>query len=119
MTFENLPAAVSQLQGQLNRIEKLLTKPLAPEKPQRFDFTGVLGYINESGFVLSQSKLQKLCATGKIPSRKFNNRHVFEKCEIDKWVESQTFNVSDHSEAAYTLVESANLSRKLRGGKAK
>jgi len=111
LTFDRLPIAVAQIGEQLNRIELYLKKPLEPVRPQRLDSNGVLNYINESGYVYSTSKFQKDTAAGKIPCKKFNNRLVFDKCEIDNWLESQTKAVGQ-SAAAMTLAADAN--RKLR-----
>ena len=114
ISFDRLPVAVTQMMDKLNRIEMMLINTAEPPKPQRFDFDGALSYINEQGYTFSKSKMQKWSATGEIPCRKFNNRLVFEKCEIDAWVQSQTVTVCDKS-AALTLARVAN--RKLGGRK--
>ena len=112
LTFDRLPVAVSQMIDKLNRIEMILVKPVEPSKPQRFDFNGAFDYLNNKlGVTFSKSKLQKSSALGTIPCRKFNNRLVFEKDELDAWVQSQTVTVSDNS-AVLTLAASAN--RKLK-----
>ena len=114
INFDRLPIAVSQIRDTVNRIEMMLIKPEKPTKPQRFDFNGALDYINESGYVFSKSKMQKVSATGEIPCRKFNNRLVFEKSELDAWIESKTVTVGNNS-PALSLAKSAN--RKLIGGR--
>ena len=114
LTFDRLPITVTQILDKVNRIEAILIKPSEPPKPQRFDFNGTLDYLNELGYTISSSRLQKLTASGGIPCRKFNNRLVFEKLELDSWVESKCEPVG-RSEAALTLAKSAN--RKLKGGK--
>ena len=114
ISFDRLPVAVTKIWDTVNRIETLLTKPEVSPKPQRFDFNGALDYLNKSGYTMSKSKQQKLCADGKIPCRKFNNRLVFEKSELDAWIESHTVTVGQ-SDAALTLARSAN--RKMRGGR--
>ena len=111
ISFDRLPVVVSQILDKVNRIEMLLIKPSEPPKKVRFDFNGALVYFNELGYTFSKSKLQKGSATGKIPCHKFNGRLVFEKCELDAWIQSQTVTVGDNS-AALTLSASAN--RKLR-----
>ena len=111
LTFDRLPNAVAEISDRLYRIEMLLTKPAEPPKPQRFDFNGALDYLNGLGYTMSKSKGQKLSASGKIPCRKFNNRLVFEKCELDEWAQSQTVAVGDES-PALILAKSAN--NKLR-----
>ena len=112
ISFDRLPVAVTKILDKVNRIEMLLIKPEVAPKPQRFDFNGSLDYINESGYPMGISKWQKLCADGKAPCRKFNNRLVFEKTELDAWIESHTVTVGQ-SDAALRLARSAN--RKLRG----
>ena len=115
LSFDKLPVMTAQLLDKVSRIETLLTKPTEPQKPTRFDFNGALDYFKSSGFIISPSKLQKLTALGDIPCKKFNNRLVFIKCELDAWVESKTISVGSNSDdAALTLAKSAN--RKLRGG---
>ena len=114
LTFDRLPIAVTQLLETVNRIEKILTRPVEAPKPQRFSFIGAVGYLNELGYTISESKFSKLSAEGKLPSAKFNNRLVFEQSELDAWVKSQTVAVGDKSDVALSLAASAN--RKLRGG---
>ena len=114
ISFDRLPVAVTQIWDTVNRIETLLIKPAESQKPQRFDFNGALHYLNGLGYIMSKSKQQKLCADGKMPCSKFNNRLVFEKSELDAWIESQTVTVGNNS-AALTLAASANF--KLRGGR--
>ena len=115
LSFDRLPIAVTQLLEKVNRIEAILIKPSDPPKPQRFDFNGALGYLNQQGLTFSKSQMQKKSATGEIPCRKFNNRLVFERTELDAWVEFQTVKVGNNSDAALVLAASAN--RKLRGGR--
>ena len=107
ISFDRLPFAVSQMMAKLTRIEKLLSQPAEPTKPQRFDFNGALAYINGLGYTFSKSKLQKFSATGDIPCHKFNRRLVFVKNELDAWLESQTVTVGESS-AALTLARCAN-----------
>jgi hypothetical protein len=64
------------------------------------------------GYKISPSKLQKLTADGKIPCYKFNNRLVFERSELDRWIESKTVKVGDNSDVALTLAKRTNC--KLR-----
>jgi len=113
ISFDRLPVAVAQIREQLNRIESLLKKPEEPEMSRRFNFDGVLAYINNSGYAFSKSQLQKNAASGKIPCRKFNNRLVFDQYEIDDWIESQTVAVRQ-SDAASTLAKSAIRKLKRR-----
>ena len=108
LTFDRLPIAVTQLLDKVNRIEKILTRPIEAPKPQRFSFIGAVDYLNELGFIISKSKLSKLTADGKLPCSKFNSRLVFEKDELDEWVASQTVTVGDKPEVALTLAKSAN-----------
>jgi len=116
LNFEKMPSAMMQVLERLGRIEMMLMKPTETPKPQRFDFNGTLDYLKGLGYTIGDSKLQKLTASGKIPCSKFNNRLVFEKSALDAWVQSQTVQVGNNSEAAdLTLAKSAN--RKLRGGR--
>ena len=116
LTFEQMPMAINQLLDRAIRIESLLSKPMEPPKPQRFNSDGALNYINESGYTMSVSKWQKLCANGKVPSSKFNSRHVFEKSKLDEWIKFKTVSVGDNSgRAALELAKSAN--NKLKGHK--
>ena len=112
LTFDRLPIAVTQLLEKVNRIETILIKPTEPPKPQRFDFNGALGYLNQQGLTFSKSQMQKKTSAGKIPCKKFNGRLVFDKKELDYWIEAQTVTVGDNSDAALTLAQSAN--RKLK-----
>jgi len=114
LTFDRLPAAVSQLLEKVNRIETLLMRPVEPQKPQRFDFNGALDYLNSLGYTFSKSQLQKSSASRNIPCYRFNGRLIFDKCELDAWVESKCEPVG-HSDAALELARSAN--RKLNGGR--
>ena len=108
-SFDQLPNAVSQVIDKLNRIEILLSKPTEPSQPQRFNFTDGLHYLNGLGYTISESKLQKLTASGDIPCKKFNARLVFERNELDAWVQSQTTPVGYNSDAAaLTLARNAN-----------
>ena len=116
LTFDQMPMAINQLLDRAIRIESLLSKPTEPPKSQRFDFNGLLSYLNESGYTYSKSQLQKATASGSIPCKKFNNRLVFEQHEIDAWVKSETVSVGDNSgRAALELAKSAN--NKLKGHK--
>ena len=80
--------------------------------PQRFDFKGMLSYVNGQGYTLSKSAGQKKAAAGDIPCYKFNNRLVFEKSELDAWLESQTTKTGNKSNTDLMLARSAN--RKLK-----
>ena len=116
ISFENMPNMVAEILDRQKRIEIMLCKPIETPKPQRFDFNGALGYLKELGLTFSKSQMQKSAASGNIPCSKFNNRLVFEKSELDDWVQSRTVAVGNKSdEAALTLAQSAN--RKLRGSK--
>ena len=113
MSFDRLPSAVAEISDRLSRIEMLLTKPAEPAKPQRFDLIGALNYLNGLCYKTSKSQMQKLTASGRIPCKKFNNKLVFERNELDAWVEAQTVTVDNNSDkAALTLAASAN--HKLR-----
>ena len=70
------------------KMEEILITP--KNEPHEFDFNGVLSYINRLGYKFSKSKMQKITASGSIPCRKFNNRLVFKKSDIDAWIESET-----------------------------
>ena len=112
LKFDDIPVVISQMFEKVNRLENFLTRQIEPPKPQRFDFNGALAYLNDLGYTISKSKLQKVCADAKIPCRKFNNRLVFERSELDSWAESHTVAVGNNSDAALNLAASAN--RKLR-----
>ena len=90
--------------------------PKAKAEPQRFDFNGTLDYLKGLGYTIGDSKLQKLTAMRKIPCSKFNNRLVFERSALDAWVQSQTIQVADDSEAA-ALMLARSASNKLRRAK--
>jgi len=106
-------AMLAGIYDRLRSIERLLTRQIVPPQQQRFDSEGVLSYINQTGRTMSKSQLTKLTAAKKIPCSKFFNRLVFEKQEIDRWIESQTVKVeNDSSEAALLLSKSA--ARKLK-----
>ena len=113
VTFDNLPAAVGQLLNEVNQIKKLLLRPAEPQEHQRFDFIGTLCYLKEQGYHISKSKLQKLTALGDIPCRKFNRRLVFDRAELDVWVQSRTDTVCNSSDTA-VLTLAASASRKLK-----
>lgn len=113
ITFDCLPLLVTKLLEKADRIEMLLTEKKEPAKPQWLGFSNALDYLDNSGLKLSDSKLQKLTASGQIPCSKFNNRLVFDTQELDSWVESQMVKVADKSGVTLALAKSAN--RKLRG----
>ena len=108
VTFESLPSMVVQLTEQLNRIEKLLTKPCEHPKPLRVNFNGALDHINKSGHPLSKSKFQKLCAAGTVPCGRFNNHLIFDICDLDRWIEIQTTKANNESNPILILASSAN-----------
>ena len=115
INFEKMPSAMMQVLERLGRIETMLMKPTEPPKPQRFDFNGALAHFKEKGCAMSKSQLQKFSASGRVPCRKFNGRLIFDRIDVDNWIESQMIKGCDNSEAAaLTLARSAN--RKLRGG---
>lgn len=111
LSFNELPDAVGELLIKVSKIETLLTKPAEPPRPQRFDLNGALAYLNKSGYIISKSQFQKKSATGAIPSRKFNARHVFERSQLDEWVQNQC-EPAGHGDMALTLTRSSN--RKTR-----
>ena len=112
LTFDALPSAVGQVLERLTRIEAILKKPTEPPKPHRLDFKGALHYLSELGYRVSKSQMQKKTADGTIPCSKFNGRLVFDRTELDAWVECNSFKVGDNGDAALMLAKSAN--RKLK-----
>ena len=117
MTFEKVPMMVYQTSEKVNRIEALvmqLTKQSSSPTPQQFGFGGLLEYLKKSGYEFSKSQLQKSTASGRIPCKKFNNRLVFDRAEIDAWIESNTVSVGDDT-PALALAKSAN--NKLKGAR--
>ena len=115
VTFDKLPMLVFQTSEKVNRIEALmmqLIKPSEPTTQQQFGFGGLLEYLKKSGYEFSKSQLQKSTASGRIPCKKFNNRLVFDRAEIDAWIERNTVSVGDGT-SALVLAKSAN--NKLKG----
>ena len=90
-TFEQLPEIAGKLLEKVERIENLLDDTKKHQRTQRFDFDGALAHLNESGYAISVSKLQKLCADKKIPVHKFNNHLYFELSELNDWVNDNTY----------------------------
>ena len=114
VTFENLPSAVYQIQRQLEEIKNELKKPAIQPAPQRFGFKGLSDYLNSIGIAISRSKLQKLTASGRIPCVKFNAKLLFDKNEVDEWIEANMKKASNHSDTSLSLAIAAN--RKKKGG---
>jgi hypothetical protein len=71
-------------------------------------------FLNKSGYRISMSLIQKETATGRIPCRKFHNRHlVFSGTELLEWAEKNCQPVGDVSEITLSIASAAN--DKLRG----
>lgn len=93
--FNNIPAALDEIKNKLDSLETFIKKYLKEEKdyPDMMSLETMLLYLKaEYDIGISRSKVYKLTqgsGSGGIPREKFCNRLVFNKKEIDAWVNVQ------------------------------
>jgi len=85
ITFEQLPAAVSQLFQKLENIERLLTLRQAkqPEADQWLDLQSLCAYLPDNP---ARQTVYQWVHTAQIPYHKGSKRLRFLKSEIDAWL---------------------------------
>ncbi|WP_242916322.1 helix-turn-helix domain-containing protein [Pontibacter liquoris] len=83
--------------------------PTALPKPDRCTFDDALEITG-----LSKSKLYKLTSSNEIPHKRYGNRLIFNRKELEEWVESQTVEKYDTESVALTVARSARS--KMKGG---
>lgn len=88
--FNSLPMQVERILEEIQALKRIVSKLEKPEEiPKRLTFEGVLPFLATQGFLMSPSKLYKLCSAKKIPHRKFGNRLVFDTKDLLMWCEQQ------------------------------
>ncbi|MCD8173081.1 MAG: helix-turn-helix domain-containing protein [Alistipes sp.] len=86
--------------------------PSPKEPSETMSLPMVLDYLTRRGYPTSKSKIYQLTSRGEMPHRKYGNKLVFIRTEIDGWMESQTTRKRDSkAETLRTLAQSAR--RKL------
>lgn len=83
ITFENLPAAVSQLQTDLTAIKNLLLNQDAPDSDQWLDLPQLCNYHPEKP---ARATVYTWVRERRIPHHKKGKKLIFLKSEIDAWI---------------------------------
>jgi hypothetical protein len=111
----------AQLTGIIeNTIRKVLNKSKDESKPKVL--TGcraAVAFLEQSGYDVSLSLMQKETAAGTVPCSRFHNKRlVFNPDNLLGWAESHCKPVGDMSEVTLSLASDANSKlRKLKGRK--
>lgn len=117
INFETLPEVISIVLDELDQIKNLLNPKIMDEPPLLKSLTthDLLSYLKENGIIVSKSKLYKLTSTNEIPHSKFNNKLMFKKFEIQKWIEenSKAHNINKDG-AKLSVINSAKLKSRKR-----
>jgi hypothetical protein len=101
-----------------NTLRKVLNEDTSRETVQGriSGCRAAVDFLNKAGYRTSLSLMQKETAAGRVPCRKFHNKHLVFFCsELLEWAEKNCESVGDMSEVALAVATSAN--DKLRTGK--
>jgi hypothetical protein len=100
-----------------NAVRKVLHKDETKIVPDNLSgCNAAVDFLNEAGYRISLSLMQKATAAGKIPCRRFHNKHlVFSRHELLEWAEKNCKTVGDVSKVTLSIATNAN--NKLRRAK--
>lgn len=81
------------------------------EQPKYLNFKSALAHCRERGLVMSESQGRKFCMNGTWPVRHFGGKVVFDRVELDAWLEENTKPKFDN-DAVLESVRSAAANKK-------
>jgi len=90
--YGNLFQQIDRLIEEVEALKRLVFKRI--EKPEEIpkkhlNLSDALKFLKNQGFVMSDSKMYKLCAKKQIPHNHFGNKLVFNTKELIGWAENQ------------------------------
>lgn len=103
-----------------NAVKKILNKEESKNTPDNISgCKSAVDFLNESGYGISISLVQKATSAGTIPCRRFHNKRlVFSRRELLEWAEKQCQRVGDMSEITLSIADNANSKlKKKKGGR--
>lgn len=108
ITFDQLPHVVAEIREDIALIKRILSEKSckkAPLQDQRLTLNNFVEYVKEATGIeeISKATIYNKSSQGKIPSHKFNNRLIFYKSEVDKWIESEFMSKAESSSIGIQL----------------
>lgn len=92
-------------------VRKVIKDYMSPKPiPVRdvISLTEAVAFLNESGYPTGKGTIYKLTSANKIPYKKYGNKLMFSRKELQVWVQGQVVNITDTSSASISLVKSAS-----------
>lgn len=78
------------IHDEVNKVVSNILTPKKPELPDRLQINEAVKYLNEIGFPVSKSYLQKRCALGAIPYEKCGKKCVFLKKDLRQFADNNS-----------------------------
>lgn len=104
------PAEIEQIVRKAIK-DYLIPHPIPPK--DNLTLSEAVGFLKELGYPTGKSTVYKLTSANKIPYKKYGNKLMFSRKELDAWVENQVIHMSDTSSATQSLADSVR-NKKMR-----